>query len=177
MSTTLARFVIPLALLAALAPGAHAQSQKTRAQVRLELAEAIRAGDGTGRGEIGPGSAAPQRALAGATASTTTRAEVRAELAQATRTGNVMAAGEGGLNVNEAAPWNYPGAILASSRSRQDVKAELAEAIRTGDVVASGEGGLTLAEEFPQRYAKARGRYAGGAPTLAAAKAASAGAH
>lgn len=174
MTTTLARFVIPLALLAAFAPGAHAQSEKSREQVKLELAEAIRAGDSTGRGEIGPSLGDPQRRLAATTA--TTRAQVKAELAQATRAGNVMAAGEGGLNVNESAPWNYP-AIVASTRSRQEVKAELAEAIRTGDLVASGEGGQTLAEEFPQRYAKARSRYAGGTPTMAAALAASAAGH
>jgi hypothetical protein len=144
-----------LLLVASLATGAHAQSEKTREQVKSELAEAIRTGDVVASGETGLklNELYPQRYPAKTMTAGKTRAQVTAELAEAIRTGDVLANGDGGLKLNEVFPQRYPATTVASGKTREQVKAELAEAIRTGDVVASGETGLKLNELFPQRYA------------------------
>jgi hypothetical protein len=175
INTNIARTIIPLALLAALTGGAHAQSEKTREQVKAELAEAIRKGDVIAPGDSGLklNELYPQRYPHATEGVAATRAQVKAEFAEAARTGELIAAGDSGLKLNELLPQRYPAPVaVAAGKTRAEVKAELAEAIRTGDMVAAGEGGLKLNEEFPQRYAKARARYAGAevAPAMTTAR-------
>ena len=157
------RAIVPLALLAAFAGSAHAQSEKTRDQVKAELADAIRKGDVVAPGDLGLklNELYPNRYPHAAEVASQTRAQVKAELAEATRTGDIMAAGESGLKLNELFPERFPAPIIvATGKTRAQVKAELAEAIRTGDMVVAGESGLKLNEQFPQRYARSAAIYA-----------------
>jgi hypothetical protein len=159
MNTT--RNAVALMLFAAFAGSACAQSEKTRAQVKAELAEAIRSGDMIAPGDSGlrMNELNPQRYPRAAQGPSLSRARVKAELAEANRTGDIVAAGESGLRLNERYPERYPApAVFAQAKTRAEVKEELAEAIRSGDMVPAGEGGLRLNEEFPRRYAKARAK-------------------
>ena len=103
----------------------------TRAQVKSELAEAVRSGNVT-IGESGElmKEAFPHNYPAQAT-SPVTRAQVKAELAEAIRNGNV-AVGEGGQTLNQVFPHNYPSQQNVASKSREQVRAELAEAAASG---------------------------------------------
>jgi hypothetical protein len=148
-----------LLLLAGFATTAHAQAEKTREQVRAELAEAIRTGDVLAGGDSGLklNELYPQRYPRSVATATTSREQVKAEFAEAVRTGNVFAAGEGAFKLNEESPQRYPVATVLAGKTRAEVKAELAEAIRTGDMVPAGEAGMKLNEQFPQRYARSGG--------------------
>jgi hypothetical protein len=147
-----------LFFLAALGAAAHADGALSRAQVKAELAEAIRTGDMLAPGESGLTfrELDPQRYPAPVVAAGKTRAQVNAELADAIRTGNIMTSDETGLKLNEEYPQRYPAPVAVAGKTRAQVKVELAEAIRTGDMFAHDESGLRLNEEYPQRYAKAR---------------------
>lgn len=153
---------VSLVLLALLGTTAHAQSEKTRDQVKAELTEAIRTGDVLTSGESGLklSELYPQRYPHAPAAGAATRAQVNLELADAIRTGDIIANGESGVKLNDEFPQRYPAVVvMATGKTRAQVKAELAEAIRTGDVIASGERGLKLNEDFPRRYANVRGLY------------------
>ncbi|MGJ7506251.1 DUF4148 domain-containing protein [Variovorax sp. GT1P44] len=170
-----ARATSTLLLLAALGAAAHADGGMTRAQVKAELAEAMRTGNMLAAGESGLTlrELNPQRYPAPVVALGKSRAEVRTELANAIRTGDIMASDESGLRVNEEFPQRFPAQVVAAGKSRAEVKSELAEAIRTGDILANDESGLRLNEELPRHYAKARAAQAG-SPRLMTAEAPSA---
>ena len=112
----IARVTVSLLLLAALGTTAQAQSEKTREQVKAELAEAIRTGDVFARGESGLklNELYPQRYPQAPAAVAATRAQVKAELAEAIRTGDMIAAGESGLKLNEEFPQRYPAVAVAA---------------------------------------------------------------
>jgi len=83
---------------------------KTRAEVKAELAEAIRNGDMVADGQTGatyrdlfPG----RYPVEHADAQGKTRADVKAELAEAVRTGNIVA-GDNGKTLRELNPGRYP---------------------------------------------------------------------
>ena len=147
-----------LLLLAALGAAAHAEGSMTRAQVKAELAQAIRTGNMLAPGESGLTlrELNPQLYPGLVVAAGKTRAQVKAELADAIRTGDIMASDESGLTLNEEYPQLYPAPVVLAGKTRAQVQAELAEAIRTGDLLANDESGLRLNEEHPQRYARAR---------------------
>jgi hypothetical protein len=101
-------------------PAAAQEAGKTRAQVREELAQALRSGDyqvgesGLTQQELHPG------LHPGGMASTRTRAEVRAELAEAIVNGDYTV-GDSGLTARELSPLRYaqmksqdPGKLIAS---------------------------------------------------------------
>jgi hypothetical protein len=142
-------------------PAAQAQTEKTREQVRAELADAMRSGSLAASGEIGlpQSELSPQRYARAAAAPGRTRDEVRAELAEATRSGNLVATGEVGTGLSTDFRKRYPDFAVAA-KSRAQVKAETAEAIRNGDMPANNDSGLKLNELYPQRYARQRGMYA-----------------
>lgn len=102
----------------------------TRAQVKAELAEAIRSGnviigeDGTLMNEAFPHNYSAQQA------SSVTRAQVKAELAEAIRSGN-MSASESGVQLNQVFPHNYARQEV-NGPSRAQIRAELAEAVANG---------------------------------------------
>ena len=157
------RVIVPVALLAAFAGSAHAQSEKTREQVKAELADAIRTGDVVAPGDMGLrlNELYPNRYPHAPEVASQTRARVKAELAEATRAGDIMGAGESGLKLNELFPGRFPApVVVATGKTRAQAKAELAEAIRTGDMVAAGESGLKLNQQFPQHYARSSAIYA-----------------
>ena len=80
----------------------------TRAQVKAELAEAIRTGNiVTGESSAKLNEQFPHLYPQQAAASSVTRAQVKAELAKAIRTGN-MVEGESGVKLNEIYPGKYP---------------------------------------------------------------------
>ena len=133
-------------LIGAACAGANAQD-KTRDQVRRELADAVRDGS-LMRGEYDPAS----RPASAATMSTRTRAAVRAEFAAALRSGDLLAAGESSQKLNELAPARYPQPALLAGKTRAQVRAELAQAQRNGDLLAAGEAGLTQRELHPAAY-------------------------
>jgi len=166
-TSKLARATGTLFLLAAVGAAAHADSGLTRAQVKADLAEAMRTGNMLAAGESGMTlrELNPQRYPAPVVAEGKTRAQVQAELADAIRTGEVLANDESGLKANEENPQRYPARVMAAGKTRAQVRAELAEAIRTGDMLASDESGMRLNEEHPQRYARARATMAAEAAT------------
>lgn len=106
----------------------------TRAQVKAELAEAVRTGNmiigesGQQLNEVFPHNYPAQQA-----ASTMTRAQVKAELAEAVRAGNVVA-GESSTPLNQAFPQAYVAQNQAAEKSREQVRAELAEAAANGQL-------------------------------------------
>jgi len=159
------RFTLTLLLLAASAAG-HAQSPRTREEVRAELLEAQRTGNVLANGESGLTlrELYPQR-YGVAPASGLTRAQVREQLREAQRTGDVLAGGEFGVKLNELNPQAYPPRELVAGKTRAEVQAELREAIRTGDMLADGDSGQLLKDLYPQRYAHVRP--AGDAPMQA----------
>jgi predicted RNase H-like HicB family nuclease len=126
---------------------------KTRAEVKAELADAIRTGDiasgisGLKLNEVYPGSYPRKPSVA-----TKTREEVNAELAEAVRTGDIVT-GQTGSKAYEQFPGRYPPRPAVAGKTREEVKAELAEAIRNGDIVA-GEGGLRLRDQSPGNHAR-----------------------
>ena len=122
----IARTTVSLVLLAALGATAQAQSEKTRDQVKAELAEAIRTGDVLASGESGLklNELYPQRYPHAPAAVATTRAQVKAELAEAIRTGDMIASGESGLKLNEEFPQRYAKARgLYASQAQQSTSA------------------------------------------------------
>jgi Domain of unknown function (DUF4148) len=153
-----ARATGALFLLAALGAGAHADGGMTRAQVKAELAEAMRTGNMLAAGESGLTlrELNPQRYPSPVVAQGRTRAQVKQELAEATRTGDIIANDESGLTAYEEHPQLYPARATVVGKTRTQVKTELAQAIQTGDMLANDESGLRLNEEHPQRYARAR---------------------
>ncbi|SCK22646.1 protein of unknown function [Variovorax sp. HW608] len=173
-TSKLARATGTLFLLAALGAAAHAEGGMTRAQVKADLAEAIRSGNMLAAGESGLTlrELNPQRYPAPVMAEGKTRTQVKAELADAIRTGDIMANDESGLKANEEHPQRYPSHVVAAGKTRAQVQAELAEAIRTGDMLASDESGLRLNEEHPQRYARPRATMAAEAATVSGSAAA-----
>jgi predicted RNase H-like HicB family nuclease len=161
MKTRLSVVAIALStLFAGHALAADPAAPKTRADVKAELAEAIRNGDMVADGETGLTfkQLYPQR-YAQPVVAGKTRAEVKAELAEAIRNGDMVADGETGLTFREMAPARYATAnaqavekTAAVGKTRAEVKAELAEAIRNGDMVADGQTGLTYKQLYPGRY-------------------------
>jgi len=100
---------IVAALALTLAGSAHAQGEKTRAQVQAELAQAVLEGEVVVSGETGmkanelePGRY-PRRALADGR----TRAQVEAELAAAVKNGELIV-GDSGMSAREVSPGLYP---------------------------------------------------------------------
>src|SRR6266850_2258362 len=102
------RCIGALLLLATLG-SAHAQTAKTREQVRNELIEATRNGDVIAGGESGLTlrELNPQRYPRPTTIAGKTREQVKAELEDAIRTGDIIASGESGLKMNEVHPQWY----------------------------------------------------------------------
>lgn len=138
--------------LAIAGSSAIAQPAKTRAQVRAELAEAIRTGDiVVGESSLKLNERHPHRYPAFPKAAGKTREQVKAELAEAIRTGDVVV-GESSLKLNEIHPHRYPSVATGPGKTRAQVLAELAEATRTGDILAGGEASLKLNELYPERY-------------------------
>jgi len=138
---------------------------KTRAEVRAELAQAIRSGDLIADGATGQrfNEIAPHLyAQPAAAVANKSRAEVKAELAAAIRSGDLVADGATGQRFNEVSPAQYAAvradaAVVAAAapavgKTRAEVKAELAEAIRNGDMVADGATGQTFNQLYPNRY-------------------------
>jgi ribosomal protein L30E len=156
--------------LSVLCVGAHSQSERSREQVRAELAQAMRTGDIVS-GESGltlreqfPGRY-PQRAQA----TGFTRAQVEAELAAAIRDGHVITGGEIGQRPDQGVPGGFPRELAVRQKSRADVEAELAEAIRTGDILAGGESGQLLNQQNPTAYSGLPGpRMAGATKSMGA---------
>ena len=163
MKTRLSVVAIALStLFAGHALAADPSVPKTRADVKAELAEAIRNGDMVADGQTGLTfkQLYPQRYAQPVTAGKT-RAEVKAELAEAIRNGDMVADGETGLTFKEMAPARYAKAdaqavakTASVGKTRPEVKAELAEAIRSGEMVADGQTGLTFKQLYPGRYAQ-----------------------
>ena len=154
-----ARATGALFLLAALGAAAHADGGMTRAQVKAELAEAMRTGNMLAGGELGltlrelnPG----RYPAAPVVAEGKTRAQVKTELADAIRSGDILANDESGLTAYEEHPQLSPARATVVGKTRAQVKTELAQAIRTGDMLANDESGLRLNQEFPQHYARVR---------------------
>lgn len=108
----------------------------TRAQVKAELAEAIRTGNvSSGESGLKLNEQFPHRYPAQRAATSKSREQVKTELAEAISTGNVSS-GESGQKLNEQFPYNYPSQQKIAIKSREQVQAELAEAISTGQVGA-----------------------------------------
>lgn len=133
---------------------AMADSGRTRAEVKAELAEAIRTGDILGSGESGLrlNQLYPHRYPTVAKPSGKTRDEVKAELAEAIHTGDIIASGESSYKRNELRPDLYPAVAKGPRSTREQVKAELAEAVRSGNIITVGETSLTQNQLFPDRY-------------------------
>lgn len=131
LSTTI---LLPL-ILAATAGTAIAQNTPlTRADVKAELAEAVRTGNLPANGESGlklneinPSKYPSTPAQLGKT-----RTQVQAEWAEARRNGELLANGETGLKLNEIAPSNFPDQQGPAGKTRAQVLAELGEAQRLG---------------------------------------------
>lgn len=126
--------LLPL-ILAGTAGTAMAQNAPlTRAEVKAELAEAVRTGNILADGETGLklNQVNPSRYPAKPGQLGKTRAQVQAELADAIRTGDLVADAETGLRFNEINPSNYPAKPGVPGKSRAQVLAELGEAQRLG---------------------------------------------
>jgi len=155
-----------IALLSALGSNVSAQDEKTRDQVRKELAEAQRTGNiiGAGEASLTLRELHPQQYPPSPAATGMTREQVKARLADAIRNGDVVTVGEVGQTLRERYPQSYPAEPLMMGQTRRQVRSELAEAIRSGDILSAGESSLTLRERYPQQYGSAagtRGRAAG----------------
>lgn len=133
---------------------------KTRAEVQLELAQAIRTGDIVSDNEAHAGKKLnevfPQNYPAKFQAAGKTREQVLAEYAEAKRTGDISVTDHRGRKLNEIVPGNYPAKAQVAGKTREQVKAELIEALRTGDIVSDNEAhsGKKLNEVFPGRYTR-----------------------
>ena len=103
----------------------------TRAQVKAELAEAVRTGNViiSTSGELAR-EAHPNNYPA-PSASTVTRAQVQAELAEAHRAGNMLI-DESGQTRSQARSHEYPSQQYVASKTRDEVRTELAEAAANG---------------------------------------------
>lgn len=147
--------IVPVTLLALLAGAnpALAQGAPSPAQVRAELAEAIRSGDILAPGELGLplNQVHPHRYPAAVQVPGKTRDQVKAELAEALRTGDI-ASGESSARRNEIFPELYPPVPMVAGKSREQAKAELAAAIRSGDILTGGELALRRNQVSPSRY-------------------------
>lgn len=131
LSTTI---LLPV-ILAATAGAAMAQNGPlTRAEVKAELAEALRTGDLLADSETGLklNELYPSRYPAKPAQAGKTRAQVQAELAEAVRTGDLVASVETGLKLNELHPSKYPAKPSQPGKTRAQVLAELGEAQRLG---------------------------------------------
>lgn len=160
--TSVSILALSVAALSAGSVLAAEPAGKTRAEVQLELAQAIRTGDiatdsesaGGGKklNEAFPQNYAPKFQAAGKS-----REQVQAELAEAIRTGDIKPAAwtiQGG-KMNEIFPGNYPAKAKVAGKTREQVRAELIEAQRTGDIATDSEssgGGRKLSEAFPNQY-------------------------
>jgi hypothetical protein len=113
-------------LIAGHALAADATIPKTRAEVRAELAEAIRDGSMMADGQTGATfkDLYPSR-YAQPVASGKTREEVKAELAEAIRNGDMVADGQTGVTFKQLNPDLYPQQAVAQSKTRGEVRAEL----------------------------------------------------
>lgn len=102
----------------------------TRAQVKAELAEAVRTGNVVANvtGEL-KNQAFPKSYPAQQNVASKSRDQVRAELADAVRTGNVIA-NVTGQRMNQAYPQAYASQQNVASSSPASAGAELAEAAR-----------------------------------------------
>jgi hypothetical protein len=153
--TSRPRFALALVALA-LGAVAHADTGKTRDEVRAETMAAIRDGTMTlangltGR-EMFPGLYLYPYPTAPAPVSRT-RDEVRAETLAAIRDGTEMLGN--GFTGRDIFPGLYAAAPVVAGKTRDEVKAELAAAERSGDMLASGRITMTLREEFPQAYGR-----------------------
>lgn len=147
--------ILPIALLALFAGAnpALAQGSPSTAQVRAELAAAIRSGNVLAAGEIGLplNQVHPHRYPAPTQVPGKPRGEVKADLAEALRTGNITF-GESSLNRNEAFPNLYPPVPMVAGKSREEAKAELAAALRSGDILTGGEVAVTRRQASPWSY-------------------------
>lgn len=96
-------------LAAGQALAADPGAAKTRAEVKAELAEAIRNGDMIANSETGTTfrQLFPHRYAQPVATRGKTRAEVKAELADAMRNGNMMADGESGITFKQRYPGLY----------------------------------------------------------------------
>ncbi len=145
---------IALVLASGLIAGTPALAGVTRAQVKAELAEAIRTGDIAAPGdEQGRklNELNPSRYPAKLAQASLTREQVKTELAEAIRTGDMPANGEQSSKLNELYPSMYPAKQVQASLTRDQVKAELAEAIRTGNYMIS-ESGQMCNEAHPSMH-------------------------
>ena len=127
-----------LLLAAAMATGSHAQTARTRAEVKAELAEAIRTGNMIGSGESGltQRELNPQRyRVTAGSASTLTRAKVTGEFQQARAAGELVGVGESGLPLNENAAGPLP---AKGSGRRQDPRGSAGRAARTEPISNTG---------------------------------------
>jgi hypothetical protein len=90
-------------------PQAPAAVGLSHAQVKADLAEAIRNGDIVASGESGlkPNQELPQRYPAVVVVASERRAQVNAETPEAVRTGDMVATGEGTMKLNEEFPQCY----------------------------------------------------------------------
>jgi hypothetical protein len=117
---------------------AIAETGKTRAQVKSELAEATRSGEIAAPGDnntLKLNQQNPKAYPAVPKAPGKTREQRKAELAEAVRTGEILAPGDtANLKLNEVRPRQYPPVAKQAPKSREQVKAELAEAVRTGAI-------------------------------------------
>ncbi len=88
----------------------HTAVGKTRAQVKADLADAIRTGDIYAGGEPSwkLNELFPDQYPAKSAVADKTRERVKAELAQAIRTGDIYAGGEPSWKLNELFPGFYP---------------------------------------------------------------------
>lgn len=133
MKTSLSILAIALStLVAGNALAADPSVAKTRAEVRAELAEAVRTGDLLDGGESGLklNELYPSRYPAKPIQIGKSRTQVQAELTEAIRTGNLLAFGEQGLKLNELNPSKYPAKPSQAGKTRTQVSAELSEARR-----------------------------------------------
>jgi Domain of unknown function (DUF4148) len=93
---------------------ADSASGKTRAQVKADLADAVRSGDIYAGGEtlVKLNELFPDRYPVKATTVGKTREQVKAELADAVRSGDIYAGGETLVKLNELFPGLYPQSVV-----------------------------------------------------------------
>lgn len=122
------------ALLAGPAMAANTDAPVTRAQIKAELAEAVRTGNiAYDESGIKLNEVFPHHYISEQQVSRKTREQVKAELVEAVRTGNVINT-DSGMRLNELYPQNYPAQQNVASKTRDQVKSELAEARSNGSL-------------------------------------------
>ncbi len=133
--------------LAVVGSQAMAEPAKTRAEVKAELAEAIRTGDiVVGESSLKLNELFPHRYPAASKEQGKTRDQVKAELAEAIRTGDILASGDSGLKLNEIRPDQYPAVAQGPGKTRAQVQAELP---RRYAPAISLPAAFTLKQRFP----------------------------